>query len=203
MVGRQGRAGQATALPSGPFSEDLSCPLLASPQTATARERTNFPWGSHFIHFHREQGGPANQNTATRSHFCFLTYLISNKIGFILSFLLNLGAIKARELQPQNSTPKPEDFNLVCKAPPLPVAGWLAGHPSRSGPSNLPLRLSVTHSQTALLGSSGAGTSATRARLLSSSPGGSSAASSLRLGDAGPLDSGLGPAGRRGHKEGP
>lgn len=50
-------------------------------------------------------------------------------------------------------------------------------------------------SQTSLLGSSGAGNSATLARLLSSSPGGSSAASSLRLGDAGPpLGSGLGPA---------
>lgn len=50
-------------------------------------------------------------------------------------------------------------------------------------------------SQESLLGGSWAGISVTvtLARLLSSSPGGSSAASSLRLGEAGPLDSGLGP----------
>lgn len=48
-------------------------------------------------------------------------------------------------------------------------------------------------SQESLLGGSWAGISVTLARLLSSSPGGSSAASSLRLGEAGPLDIGLGP----------
>lgn len=50
-----------------------------------------------------------------------------------------------------------------------------------------------THSQASLLGGSWAGISVTLARLLNSSPGGSSAASSLRLGEAGPLAMGLGP----------
>ena len=48
-----------------------------------------------------------------------------------------------------------------------------------------------------LLGSSEGSNSATLARLLSSPPGGSSAASSLRLGDAGPPGSGLGPVGKQ------
>lgn len=48
-------------------------------------------------------------------------------------------------------------------------------------------------SQESLLAGSWVGISVTLARLVSSSPGGSSAASSLRLGEAGPLDSALGP----------
>lgn len=63
-------------------------------------------------------------------------------------------------------------------------------------PASLPLR-GLTHSQTPLLGSSEGSDSATLARLLSSPPGGSSAASSLRLGDAGPPGSGLGPGGKQ------
>lgn len=67
-------------------------------------------------------------------------------------------------------------------------------HPAPSCPAtSCP---AATHSQASLLGGSGVGSSATLARLLSSSPGGSSAASSLRLGDAGPPGSGLGPAGK-------
>lgn len=65
---------------------------------------------------------------------------------------------------------------------------WLLGHPGFARGAT------ALQSQTSLLGSSGAGNPATLARLLSSSPGGSSAASSLRFGDAGPLGSGLGPA---------